>query len=98
MLVASFIDSILVSILQYLPVNGFTIIEKYLVQIFNKVDFLLLIIICNCLFLYTSLITIPKVKQNANKIFKIFNVIQYLFANLFLFSKYNFSNTKENIN
>ena len=78
MLICSVIDSILVTILQALALNGIHGVENILLNVLNKIDFVAILIYCNCLFLYTSLITIPKVKQNANKIFKIFNVIGLL--------------------
>ena len=78
MLICSVIDSILVTILQGLAINGIHGIENILLNVLNKIDFVTILVYCNCLFLYTSLITIPKVKQNANKIFKTFNVIGLL--------------------
>ena len=57
MLIASFIDSILVSILQLIPINGIIQQEYILVEILNKIDFIMLILFTNNLFLYTMLIT-----------------------------------------
>lgn len=64
MIICSFLDSILVSILQILALNGVVGIEKILVEIFNKLDFIALIMFCNCLLLYTLLITLTKIRDN----------------------------------
>lgn len=78
MLICSLIDSIFVSILQILALNGVIGFEMLLVIIFNKLDFLVLIIFCNCLLLYTLLITIKKVKENFKPYFTISLIIDII--------------------
>ena len=96
MLVASVIDSILVSLLQSFSINGINEFENILVPIFNKIDFMLLIVICNCLFMYTLLIAYKNVKNNFNKVFKI-SIILDIAASLFIvFSNVNIITKGEN--
>ena len=78
MLICTLIDSILVSILQILALNGVNGIENYFVMLFNKIDFLVLILICTFLFFYTLLITIPNAKSKFNNFFLIFLFIDLL--------------------
>ncbi len=68
MLICTLIDSILVSILQIMALNGVHGYENYFVAVLNKLDFCFLIIFCNCLFLYTCLITLPQFKLKFAKI------------------------------
>ena len=63
MLICSLIDSIFVSILQFLALNGVIGVEKFFVILFNKLDFIFLIIFSNCLLLYTMIITLEKIKN-----------------------------------
>jgi len=74
MLICSFFDSVFVSILQFLALNGVIGIEKYFVVLFNKLDFILLIIFCNSLLLYTLLVTLDKVRNN----FKFYLIISFI--------------------
>jgi len=67
MVVAIFIDSILVTIVQGVTYMGITPFEEFLVYLFNKIDFAMLIAFTNCLFFYTLLITLPKFKSNFKK-------------------------------
>ena len=71
MLISSLIDSILVTILQYLAVDGITNKENIIIQIFNKIDFITLITISSCILVYTLFITIKKAKANSSKVLKI---------------------------
>ncbi len=64
MLICSLIDSVFVSILQILALDGVVGVEAVLVTLFNKLDFFALIVFCNCLLLYTLLITVDKVRNN----------------------------------
>ena len=63
MLICSLIDSVFVSILQFLALNGVIGVEKFFVILFNKLDFIFLIIFSNCLLLYTMIITLEKIKN-----------------------------------
>lgn len=96
MIVCSVIDSILVSILQILALNGVVGIEKILVNLFNKLDFLFLIVFCNSLLLYTLLITLPKFKDNFKKYFTISIFIDLVFAILIFLSKVQVISIGEN--
>ena len=75
MIIYIFIDSILVSILQIMAIDGITDIEFIFVEILNKLDFIFLILFVKNLFLYTVLITIPKVKENYKKFFRTFTIL-----------------------
>lgn len=87
MLFCSFIDSVLVSILQIMAVDGIHGVEHNLVSIFNKFDFIFLILFTSSLFLYTILITLPKTKKNYKKIFFSFGVVDFLVIVSMLFQK-----------
>lgn len=80
MIIFSFIDSILVSILQILALDGVIGIEKLFVTLFNKLDFIILVMFCNCLLLYTLLITIERIKNNFKKYFMISGIIDLICA------------------
>ena len=69
-LLCSVVDSIIVSILQYLALNNINDIELITIEWLNKIDFIILIAYATCIFIYTCLITIPKVKTNFKKIIK----------------------------
>ncbi len=80
MIIFSLFDSILVSILQILALDGVVGIEKLFVTLFNKIDFIILIMFCNCLLLYTLLITFDKIKNNFKKYFAISGIIDLICA------------------
>ena len=86
MLICSVLDSIIVTILQCLALNGVSTIESILLNILNKIDFLILLIYANCVLLYTILITIPKAKNSIKKIFTGFNIIGTIIAILVFLS------------
>lgn len=79
MLICSFFDSVLVSVLQILALNGVGGIEQSFVVLFNKLDFIFLVVFCNSLLLYTLLITLTNVKERFNFYF-IISVIIDLFC------------------
>ena len=85
MLICTLIDSVLVSILQIMALNGVNDLEYYFVMVFNKLDFLILILICTFLFFYTVLITIPNIKNKFSKFFAVFTLINILSFVLILF-------------
>lgn len=64
MIISVFVDSILVTILQSFPAGGLSALEELFIPLLNKIDFVFLILYCNCLFFYTSIITIAKFKDN----------------------------------
>lgn len=85
MLISSLIDSILVTILQYLAVDGITNKENIIIQIFNKIDFITLIIISSCILVYTLFITIQKAKANSSKVLKIAFISNFVISLIILF-------------
>jgi len=70
MLITGFLDSLIVSIERILvmdgDINAVTSMTNAVLQFTNKLDFGVLIIFTTCAFLYTLLITYPKVKDNIN--------------------------------
>ena len=67
MIMCSFVDSLLVCILQsiaffYQP--GFL---DFIISLLNKLDFAMLILICNCIFNYIAIITLPEFKKKYKK-------------------------------
>lgn len=86
MIVASLLDSIFVSILQILALGGVIGVEQTFVTIFNKLDFIMLIIFCNSLLLYTLLITFTKVRENFKVYFSLSLLIDTISTWLIIFS------------
>ncbi|MDD2435770.1 MAG: ATP-binding protein [Bacilli bacterium] len=88
MLVCSVIDSIVVSILRYIAIGDF---ETYvgLISILNKIDFIQLIIITNCIFVYNLLILFPKTKEKLNKILVPIGIINTMIIIVMLFLDVN---------
>ena len=96
MILSILFDSILVTILQLFPLNGVSDLELTFVPLLNKIDFIFLILFCNCLFFYTTLITIPKFKEKF-KVYRIpFAIIDLLTVALILFSPISVINQGEN--
>ena len=77
-LIVIVLDSILATSLQLLGIDGVTNFEMILVNIFNKLDFICLIIYSTCLFLYTLLITDDKAKKVYKPLLKILIVINII--------------------
>ena len=71
MLICSFIDSILVSIVQIIPMYGINELGRKIIEIINKADFIILILFVMALFLYTAIISSQKLKDNINQLIKI---------------------------
>ncbi len=96
MILSILFDSILVTILQLFPLNGVSDLELTFVPLLNKIDFIFLILFCNCLFFYTTLVTIPKFKEKF-KVYRIpFAIIDLLTVALILFSPISVINQGEN--
>ena len=96
MLICSVFDSILVSFLQIFAIDGVSQNEYLIIEIFNKIDLILLIYYATCIFIYTALITIRKFRDNSKKIvplIMIFNIV-IIFAMLFLNVEIIESNSK----
>ena len=82
MIVCSFVDSLLVCVLQsiaffYQP--GFL---DFIISLLNKLDFAMLILICNFIFNYIAIITLPEFKKKYKKYsvpFMITDIIIFIF-------------------
>ena len=79
MIMCSFVDSLLVCILQsiaffYQP--GFL---DFIISLLNKLDFAMLILICNCIFNYIAIITLPEFKKKYNLPFMVCDIIIFSF-------------------
>lgn len=105
MIVLSFIDSCLVSALQIIALNGVNGIEVSLVQLFNKIDFVSLIVFTNCLFMYVLVISDKNIKDNPKPILKICGITDLVYLLLIIFtnlrvisSNGNFSVTGVSVN
>lgn len=80
MIMATLFDGILVTILQTIAVNSTTGLQNIFLVLFNKIDFILLILYASCLFFYIVLITFPKIKENFKKFFITFGGLSILFS------------------
>ena len=78
MIIATLIDSILVSLVQAIGLNGINSISNLFISLINKVDFILLIIYSNCLLFYIILITYPKMKSKFKLLLSIFSVLDII--------------------
>lgn len=87
MLICSVLDSILVTALQILALDGVVGIEQFFVSIFNKIDFIALLLFCNSLLFYTMLITLPKVRNNIKTYAITFGTIDIIFSLAILLTK-----------
>lgn len=83
MLITSVIDSVLVSILQLTAIKGLATNGSFINILFNKIDFVLLIIFSNCLFLYTNIIAYKNNKKYIRNLF-IFSILVDLIGILFV--------------
>ena len=85
MIMCSFVDSLLVCILQsiaffYQP--GFL---DFIISLLNKLDFAMLILICNCIFNYIAIITLPEFKKKYKKYSLPFMVCDIIIFSFMLF-------------
>lgn len=82
MLIVSAIDSILVTLLQAITLDGVNKLDIMLVESLNKIDFIMLMTFVAAILLYTLIISFDKVRKNFNKIIKyiipIFTIIWIL--------------------
>lgn len=74
MLIISVVDSVLVSLLQIIALNGVTDFELIFVHFFNKLDFMALIAFTSGLFLYTILITYKMEEERIIKLLKMYSI------------------------
>ena len=80
MIVCSFIDSLIVTILQSIAFFYTPGYLDFIITILNKIDFVMLILICNCIFYYIAIITLPVFKTHYKKF-----SIPFLVTDLFVF-------------
>ena len=80
MIICSFVDSLIVTILQSIAFFYSPGYLDFIITILNKIDFIMLILICNCIFYYIAIITLPVFKTH----FKKFS-IPFLVTDLFVF-------------
>ena len=86
-LILIFLDSSLALTLQLMALDGINGSDIVLINIINKLDFICLILYSNCLFLYTTIITLKKVKDHV-KYFKIASLfLSFLIILIMLFNK-----------
>lgn len=79
MLICSVLDSFLVSFLQSLAINGIQNNELFIISIFNKIDFLLLIIFTNSILLYTIFISRKEKIKKIISFFTMLDIIAFIF-------------------
>ena len=85
MLIASVVDSVLVTILQAITIDGVNDFDRILIDNLNKVDFIILILFMMCLFLYTAVISFEKLKSNFKTYKKYFIGIFFFLSVIALF-------------
>lgn len=93
MLLMGTIDSLILTTERFLVRNGninsVTPYINLILQITNKIDYMALIIISSCLFIYTLLITLPKIKKHISFFIKIISIIDFLIFILMMFLNVN---------
>ena len=80
MIICSFVDSLIVTILQSIAFFYSPGYLDFIITILNKIDFIMLILICNCIFYYIAIITLPFFKTHYKKF-----SIPFLVTDLFVF-------------
>ncbi len=80
MIICSFVDSLIVTILQSIAFFYSPGYLDFIITILNKIDFVMLVIICNCIFYYIAIITLPVFKTHYKKF-----SIPFLVTDLFVF-------------
>ena len=80
MIICSFVDSLIVTILQSIAFFYSPGYLDFIITILNKIDFIMLILICNCIFYYIAIITLPVFKTHYKKF-----SIPFLVTDLFVF-------------
>ena len=80
MIILVLIDSVLVSFLQLIPYFGLEDAMVPLITLFNKIDFILLVIYVSSLFLYTLFISYEKAYTNYKKVLKYIISINVILA------------------
>ena len=80
MIICSFVDSLIVTILQSIAFFYSPGYLDFIITFLNKIDFIMLILICNCIFYYIAIITLPVFKTHYKKF-----SIPFLVTDLFVF-------------
>ena len=80
MIICSFVDSLIVTMLQSIAFFYSPGYLDFIITILNKIDFIMLILICNCIFYYIAIITLPVFKTHYKKF-----SIPFLVTDLFVF-------------
>ena len=80
MIICSFVDSLIVTILQSIAFFYSPGYLDFIITFLNKIDFVMLILICNCIFYYIAIITLPVFKTHYKKF-----SIPFLVTDLFVF-------------
>ena len=90
MLVCSTIDCILVVVLRALSIGNITPTIIRIATFLNKLDFIQLIIISSCLFLYMLLVTFPEIYSKSKYVFKLISILNLIGIMIMLFSGVEF--------
>ena len=87
MIVCSFVDSLIVTILQSIAFFYTPGYLDFIITVLNKIDFVMLILICNSIFYYIAIITLPVFKSHYRKFSIPFLVTDLLVFIFMLFGK-----------
>ena len=82
MIVCSFVDSLIVTILQSIAFFYTPGYLDFIITVLNKIDFVMLILICNSIFYYIAIITLPVFKSHYRKFsipFLVTDLIVFIF-------------------
>lgn len=89
MLLMGTLDCLIITIERMLVISGnindITPLVNAVLQITNKVDYIALITLSSCLFIYTLLITVTKSKDKIKPIIKIISIINFIIFVIMLF-------------
>ena len=91
MLLMGTLDCLIITIERMLVISGnindITPLINTILQITNKVDYIALITLSSCLFIYTLIITMTKSKDKIKPIIKIISIINFIIFIIMLFLK-----------
>ena len=90
MLICSTIDCALVVVLRALSIGNITPTIIRMATFLNKLDFIQLIIISSCLFLYMLLVTFPEIYTKSKYVFKLISILNLIGIIIMLFSGVEF--------
>lgn len=90
MLICSTIDCVLVVVLRALSIGNITPTIIRIATFLNKLDFIQLIIISSCLFLYMLLVTFPEIYTKSKYVFKLISILNLIGIIIMLFSGVEF--------